>query len=168
MIRLITMAADLNTLGDCCTTGTLHEGSTQGSVSTVYGLSTYVAGKKGDKVVVMLTDVFGYDLVNTRLLADEYAAAGFYVLLPDFFQGDALPAEVEHQMIPPESAAPRGFFKAVSETASAAGKFAPWLYRHRAAVSRPLIDGYLRDLRSDIADAKIGGVGFCWYVAEHD
>lgn len=156
------MAANPNTLGDCCTTGTLHEGTPSGNVSTVYGLSTYVAGKKSDKVVLMITDVFGYDLVNTRLLADEYAQAGFYVLLPDFFQGDSLPAEVEHQLIPPESAAPRGFFKAVSETASAAGKFAPWLYRHREAVSRPIIDGFLKDLRSDLPNAKVGGVGFCW------
>lgn len=148
------------TLGDCCTTGTIHEGVPRGSVELVAGLPTYVVGSKGDRVVVMITDVFGYDLTNTRLLADEYAGAGYYVLCPDFFSGDALPSEVEHQMIPPESAPKRGFFKAVTETASAIAQFGPWVYRHREAVSKPIIDTFFARLKLDLpSTAKIGAVG---------
>lgn len=156
------MAADPNTLGDCCTSGTLHEGTAAGSVQNIYGLSTYVTGEKSDKVIFMLSDVFGYELINTRLLADDYAKAGFYVLLPDLFSGDSLPAEVEHQMMPPESMPPRGFFTAAKEYAQAAGAYAPWMYRHREGVSRPIIDSFLKGLREDLPNAKVGGVGFCW------
>lgn len=150
------------TLGECCTTGTFHEGTPTGKTETIAGLPTYVAGEKSDKVVVMITDVFGWELQNTRLLADAYALAGFHVLLPDFLFGDALPAELEHQMMPPESAPRRGFFQAIRETAHGVSLGAPFLYRHREAVSRPIIDGYFSKLRSELPTAKIGAVGFCW------
>jgi dienelactone hydrolase len=39
------------------------------------------------KTVIFIADIFGYELVNTRLVADEYAAQGFHVLVPDFFEG---------------------------------------------------------------------------------
>lgn len=110
----------------------------------------------------MITDVFGWSLKNTRLLADEYAKGGFYVLLPDFFNGDSLPSDLEHKMAPPPGSAKRSFFKAASDYASAIGQGAPWLYRHRDAVSRPIINKFLTALRADLPSAKIGGVGFCW------
>lgn len=110
----------------------------------------------------MITDVFGWDLINTRLLADEYAKAGFYVLLPDFFEGDSLPSELEHKMMPPESAAPRGFFQVVKDYSTGISKGGAWMYRHRAAVSRPVIDRFFTTLRAENAKAKIGAAGFCW------
>ncbi|CCG80722.1 Dienelactone hydrolase family protein [Taphrina deformans PYCC 5710] len=156
------MAANNSTLGDCCTTGTLHKGTTTGKVETVAGLPTYVVGEKSDKVVVMVSDVFGWELTNTRLLADDYAKHGFYVLLPDFFFGDSLDAKVERMLSPPESAPPRGFFQAISQTFTAASKGGPWLFNHRDAVSKPIIDKFFTALRQDLPTAKIGAVGFCW------
>lgn len=41
-------------------------------------------------VVIFISDIFGVDLVNTKLLADEWAGAGWKVLLPDFLEGDAV------------------------------------------------------------------------------
>jgi dienelactone hydrolase len=41
-------------------------------------------------VVIFLPDIFGVDLVNTKLLADEWAGTGWKVLLPDVFEGDAV------------------------------------------------------------------------------
>ncbi|KAJ8607234.1 hypothetical protein MRB53_040420 [Persea americana] len=110
----------------------------------------------------MITDVFGYELKNTRLLADEYAKAGFYVVMPDFFQGDSLPADLEAKMAPLPGTPKRSFFKAASDIASAVAAGAPWLYRHRDAVSRPIIDSFMTQLQAAHPNAKIGGVGFCW------
>lgn len=110
----------------------------------------------------MIPDVFGWELVNTRLLADEYAKAGFYVLLPDFFNGDSIPADIEPKLAPSPDAPKRTWFKAVTDTATAVGAFAPWLFRHRETVSRPIIDAFLTTLKSDMPNAKIGAVGFCW------
>jgi len=39
------------------------------------------------KTVIFITDIFGYELVNTRLVADEYAAQGFHVVVPDLLEG---------------------------------------------------------------------------------
>lgn len=39
------------------------------------------------KTVIFITDIFGYELVNVRLVADEYAAQGFHVVVPDLFEG---------------------------------------------------------------------------------
>lgn len=38
----------------------------------------------------------------------------------------------------------------------------PWLVRHREAVARPLIDGFINTLRMTPGTNKIGAVGFCW------
>lgn len=37
--------------------------------------------------------VFGVDLPNIQLLADEYAKRNFYALVPDVFKGDPIPYE---------------------------------------------------------------------------
>lgn len=42
-----------------------------------------------DKTILFITDIFGFELVNVRLVADEYAAQGFHVLVPDFLEGMA-------------------------------------------------------------------------------
>ena len=79
------------TLGKCCVTGHLHEGTPKGRVETLNGLSTYVSPPKDGskkKALLFVVDVFGYELNNSRLLADEYAANGYYVYMPDFLQGE--------------------------------------------------------------------------------
>jgi dienelactone hydrolase len=38
----------------------------------------------------------------------------------------------------------------------------PWLAKHRDAVSYPVIQKFLKYLRSDPAHKRIGAVGFCW------
>lgn len=42
-------------------------------------------------MVIFLHDIFGPDLVNTKIVADEWAGQGFKVLLPDFFDNDPVP-----------------------------------------------------------------------------
>lgn len=80
-------------VGICCITGALHEGTPKGSTDTVAGLPTYVAkpssstpAKEG--IIVIITDVFGWDFINNRLIADEYAEkSGRTVYLPDLMGG---------------------------------------------------------------------------------
>ncbi|EOY05506.1 Alpha/beta-Hydrolases superfamily protein isoform 2 [Theobroma cacao] len=79
----------------CCSNPpTLNPGSGVGHVEELAGLKTYFTGSLDSKLAVLLvSDVFGYDAPNLRKLADKVAAAGFYVVVPDFFYGDPFVAE---------------------------------------------------------------------------
>ncbi|KKK27037.1 hypothetical protein ARAM_001130 [Aspergillus rambellii] len=69
-----------------CFSGHIHEGTPKGSVTTLHGLNVYVAEPSGDPaheikgIVVIIPDAFGWDFVNNRLLADNYAEKGKYKL----------------------------------------------------------------------------------------
>jgi dienelactone hydrolase len=43
--------------------------------------------------IILLTDIYGPDYINTQLVADEWAKAGFRVVVPDLFVGDPVPIE---------------------------------------------------------------------------
>lgn len=67
-----------------------------GSEITLHGLPTYVAqpedGVTPKGIVVIVTDAFGWDFVNNRVLSDIYAKkGGFIVYCPDFMDGMILP-----------------------------------------------------------------------------
>jgi dienelactone hydrolase len=100
------MPAEQSEIAPCCISGHIHEGTPEGTFQTIAGLRTY-ATQGGDKryPVIFLPDVFGIDLRNTQLLADEsvlpgavnciqhsrlpehrWAKQGFYVLLPDVLE----------------------------------------------------------------------------------
>ncbi|KAL3827913.1 hypothetical protein ACJIZ3_016715 [Penstemon smallii] len=74
----------------CCENPpTLSPSSGVGSVCELGGLKSYVSGPSDSKLAVLLVaDVYGYEAPNLRKLADKVAAAGFYVVVPDFFYGD--------------------------------------------------------------------------------
>jgi len=149
-----------------CVSGHLHEGTPNGSVETINGVSTYVS-KPADgskkQVILYLVDVFGYHLNNSRLLADEYASQGFYVYMPDILEGDALPMEVLQKIAPTEAEPPRdGIIDRAADKASAMASLGPWLTKHRDAVSNPIIEGFLNHIKADPHIGKIGAVGFCW------
>lgn len=80
-----------------CASGYLKDGATSGTVTTVHGLPTYVAepvsAPKG--IVVIVTDAFGWELPNSRILADNYAKKGrLRVYIPDFMDGHWMPHDV--------------------------------------------------------------------------
>ncbi|KAI3834476.1 hypothetical protein MKX03_012870 [Papaver bracteatum] len=63
--------------------------SGNGCVEEIGGLQSYVSGSLDSKLgILLVSDVFGYEAPNLRNLADKVAAAGFYVVVPDFFHGD--------------------------------------------------------------------------------
>ncbi|CAI6091355.1 unnamed protein product [Clonostachys chloroleuca] len=81
----------------CCTLGALHEGEPRGKLVRVgeRRIEAYLAiapQSEGHKDVglLLIPDVFGISL-NSKLLADMFADEGFTTLIPDFFNGDALP-----------------------------------------------------------------------------
>ncbi|XP_068332454.1 endo-1,3;1,4-beta-D-glucanase-like [Pyrus communis] len=74
----------------CCShPPTLNPSSGSGHVEKFGGLDTYLVGSPDSKLaVLLLSDIFGYDAPKLRKLADKFADAGFFVVVPDFFYGD--------------------------------------------------------------------------------
>jgi len=151
-------------LQPCCLTGHLHSGTPRGTVEKIAGLDTYVSkpenGSKA-KSVLFITDIFGWELPNVRLLADEYAAAGFYVYVPDFFEGDPIPHDLLNT-IAPKAPQERSTVQAALDQTKTMTVFGPWLVKHREAVVKPLIDAFVKTVRDDPVTGKLGVVGFCW------
>jgi dienelactone hydrolase len=75
-----------------CVTGTLHTDTPAGIETTIHDIPTYVTrpdeGQPEKGLIVYITDIFGWELPNNRLLADRYAKKGGYVVyVPDFLRG---------------------------------------------------------------------------------
>ncbi|KAI4317733.1 hypothetical protein L6164_025580 [Bauhinia variegata] len=74
----------------CCSNPpTLNPSSGAGHVEKLGGLKAYVSGPSDSKLAILLvSDVFGFEAPNLRMVADKVAAAGYYVVVPDFLNGD--------------------------------------------------------------------------------
>jgi dienelactone hydrolase len=80
---------------DCCVSGHVHAHLPGGALETIGGRSAYFSRPvaPSTRAVIILPDVFGHELPNTRRLADGFAEAGFLCVVPDIFDGDALPPD---------------------------------------------------------------------------
>ncbi|KAL0458061.1 UNVERIFIED_CONTAM: 1,4-beta-D-glucanase [Sesamum latifolium] len=135
----------------CCENPpTLSSSSGVGSVVEFVGLQTYVSGSSdsklglllasdvfGDVLFLLLLLSFGYEAPNLRKLADKVAAAGFYVVVPDFFCGDPYD--------PDNASKPLPVWKSLHEQAKACED------------AKPVIEA----LKSKGISA-IGAAGFCY------
>ncbi|KAJ9645060.1 hypothetical protein H2199_003064 [Coniosporium tulheliwenetii] len=153
-------------MSSCCLSGKVKSGRPQGTETDIAGLNTYIAEPKDGskaKTVIFLVDIFGWEFPNIRLLADQYAANGFYCYVPDLHQNDSLPIEFLQTVEPPlpvrES---MGMAEKAASSAKMMATLGPWLVTHREAVSKPLIDGFINTVRMIPGTNKIGVIGFCW------
>ncbi|XP_058212437.1 endo-1,3;1,4-beta-D-glucanase-like [Rhododendron vialii] len=66
----------------CANAPTLSSTCGAGHVEEFGGLKNYISGPSDSKLAILLvSDVFGYEAPNLRLLADKCAAAGYLVTL---------------------------------------------------------------------------------------
>ena len=107
--------------------------------------------------------VFGWKFTNTRLLADDYAKAGFYVYLPDLHEGDSIDPDFLQTVEPPlKVREQQSVVDKTTSGAKVAATLPPWLAKHREGVSKPIIDGFINTVKYIPSTNKIGAIGFCW------
>eukprot|EP01088_Endostelium_zonatum_P012154 TRINITY_DN26333_c0_g1_i1.p1 TRINITY_DN26333_c0_g1~~TRINITY_DN26333_c0_g1_i1.p1 ORF type:complete len:277 (-),score=53.86 TRINITY_DN26333_c0_g1_i1:37-867(-) len=147
-----------------CVRGSLHEGTAQGSEALIGGVNVYHVGEANkSRTILFLTDIFGYKLINCRLLADDYASAGFYVIVPDLFAEEPIDVELLPKICPyPETQEQKGLIEKGTDKAETMAKVTPFMLKHRDGVVNPIINRILALLRADPEVKKIGSIGFCW------
>ncbi|KAL3151298.1 hypothetical protein ABBQ38_013136 [Trebouxia sp. C0009 RCD-2024] len=123
-----------------CCLGTVHQGELKGKQLELGPLTTYVTGDEspGGRAVLIIPDVYGFNIPNTRLYADQLAAEGMLVLLPDIFHGDALS---------------EGFDKS---------QFAEWMQKHPQDTQVNQLDRLLTDMHQQFKPRSVSCIGFCW------
>ena len=161
-----------------CFRGSVHSdaGEAKGTTETVHGKKCYVASppstSTATSVIIYLTDSFGLNLINTKLLADRFAAeTGCKVLVPDVIPGGGGPVSLMYST--EAMTAPVAWFDVLGQLKRVAAALAvaaltvplslrilTWGAPHRAF---PVILEFARAVRSELpAGAKLGVVGFCW------
>lgn len=92
----------------------------------------------------MLTDVIGHRFINAQLIADQFAANGYLVVVPDLFHGD--PVQLNR---------PDGF------------DIMKWLQGppgHLPNRVDPVVQSVIDEMRTKMGCRKIGAVGYCFGV----
>lgn len=120
--------------GQCCVEKHIHEGTPIGEYKPVFDLDTYSVGDNNDKIVVIITDIYGNKLVNTQLIADEISRNGFKVLIPDILQGDPIGTQDLQQ----------------------------WIKKHGPELTSNIVDGFLKKVRQELKPKFLFGLGHCF------
>ncbi|KAK9672051.1 hypothetical protein RND81_12G072700 [Saponaria officinalis] len=123
----------------CCENPpTLNPSSGNWHVDEIGGLKSYVSGSPDSSLaVILISDVFGYEAPNLRKLADKVAAAGYYVVVPDYFHGE--PYNPENSERPLQV----------------------WLKDHGPEKGYEETKPVIESLKQK-GISKIGAAGFCW------
>ncbi|KAL2339136.1 hypothetical protein Fmac_013582 [Flemingia macrophylla] len=123
----------------CCSNPpVLNPTGGSGHVQKLGGLDSYLTGSPDSNLaIILISDVFGYEAPNLRYLADKVAAAGYYVIVPDFFHADPYNPDNTSRPVP------------------------VWLKDHGPdkgfEAAKPIIDAL-----KGKGVLAIGAAGFCW------
>jgi len=105
-------------------------------------VDTYLAYPKDNKTdiaILILCDVIGNKFINAQLIADQFAANGYFVVVPDLFNGDPIPLN-------------RG--PDFDMTA--------WREKHTTETVDPIMTAVIKALKEEYGVKKIGGAGYCF------
>jgi dienelactone hydrolase len=157
---------------DCFKGGVHSHGTPTGKEETLYGKKCYVASapstSTSKSAILFLTDAFGLELINNKLLADKYAAqTGFKVVVPDIIPGGPAPVSLINAMQDLMASVAWldfwGQLRRISAAFSVITAMVPFMYRAAPAGAYPHTLKFARAMRADLpASAKMGVAGFCW------
>jgi dienelactone hydrolase len=151
----------------CCASGSLHTGTPTGTVSQLHGLPVYIASPPPNKspkgVVVILPDIFGWTLPNTRILADNFAAKGdFLVILPDFMDGNVFPQRLIISIKALDATGTFAWAKKAYHFLRLVWYGWPFLKNDKAHLVRPRVIKFFHGLQSSHPELPVAAAGYCW------
>ncbi|CAP68361.1 uncharacterized protein PODANS_7_3300, partial [Podospora anserina S mat+] len=98
---------------------------------------------RSQSAFLLLTDVFGLNLLQNKLLADSFARAGYLTLVPDLFAGSPAPSDI-------------------NDPASANFSIPAFLAAHQPPVTDPIIASAISHLRGSLNISSIAAAGYCF------
>ncbi|KAH9208491.1 dienelactone hydrolase [Leptodontidium sp. 2 PMI_412] len=154
-----------------CFKGSVHDhAKPTGTEEILHGVRTYTASPvdsaASQSTIIFITDAFGFNLINSKILADIYASkSGFCVLVPDIIPGGGVPlsslALMETATAPVAWWNVYGQIRRIVTVVRMMTIFMPFAIRTRGVF--PSILAYARAVRAELpAGAKLGAAGFCW------
>ncbi|KAJ5122863.1 Sterol O-acyltransferase [Penicillium atrosanguineum] len=129
----------------CCSVGVKHEGEAKGQFQQVGDVEAYIshpADHSTKRAILLLTDVIGHRFINAQLIADQLAANGYFVVMPDLFHGDPVPLN-----------RPDGF------------DLMAWLKGppgHLPDRVEPVVQMVFEEMKSSLGCERIGAIGYCF------
>ncbi|KAI9787575.1 MAG: hypothetical protein M1839_000106 [Geoglossum umbratile] len=131
-----------NAPAKCCTIGAKHEGTPAGEIKLIGETPAYFAypESKSTKLSIFLfTDVIGCKNHGAQLIADQLAANGYFVVMPDLFHGDPVKLNPEP-----------GF------------NLMKWLEGHPVSRVDPVVVEVIAAMKQIYGAEKIGAAGYCF------
>ncbi|EMR70111.1 putative dienelactone hydrolase family protein [Eutypa lata UCREL1] len=118
-----------------------HDGDPVGKEKVFDGINLYITGEKtSDIAVLYLTDVFGIQLLENKLLADSFGRAGFLTVAPDLFDGEPAPVDLNDPNF----------------------NTTKFLEDHSPEVTDPKIATAIDYLRNESGASKVAVTGYCF------
>ncbi|CAI6091796.1 unnamed protein product [Clonostachys chloroleuca] len=117
-----------------------HAGEPIGEEVKFGNTTFYITGKQSNTAVLYLTDVFGIQLAENKLLADSFGRAGYLTIAPDMFGGKPAPVD----LIDP------GF------------NMTGFLYQNRPEVIDPILKSSVDFIRERFSVNNIVATGYCF------
>lgn len=158
--------SDIRACPDCFT-GAIHTAQPLGHLVTIHDVPTYVSrgSATSNSTIVFLTDGFGFNLVNNKLLADQYASrTGLRVLVPNLLPGGGVPLLL--MRLADTFMTPAVWYDLLGHARRAwaglrlASILLPFGFKVRRLY--PAVLGYVRAVRASLPlGAKLGLAGFC-------
>ncbi|KAF2710048.1 alpha/beta-hydrolase [Pleomassaria siparia CBS 279.74] len=121
-----------------------NEGTPTGEFKNVSGIQIYHSypgeTANASNAILFISDIYGVPLLQNKLLADSLARAGYLVIFPDLFKGDAVPVS-----------SPEGTLNLTE-----------WRTRHPTEEIDSIVASTITYIRSELGVQRIGGVGYCF------